>query len=231
RGRWLAILVFIVVTLLGAAYVFLAPATYEWRAIVQLKTDDHLLQRLGLADERKSQEKLAKEQLKELSSSAVLLSAIQALQVTDDAQNDYSAEVTANSFDEQSSAPNLNTSTSALKAYKQLKDSLSIGSTDVSTPNEQSCELSYQSRNVETGPAFLEAVIAAYLGFLENEHNVLEEANAELLEARLPSIENNVLVARELLARFQANNPGVRLPLSLRTLLADSVEADRKSVV
>ena len=226
RGRWLAILVFIVVTLLGAAYVFLAPATYEWRAIVQLKTDDHLLQRLGLADERKSQEKLAKEQLKELSSSAVLLSAIQALQVTDDAQNDYSAEVTANSFDEQSSAPNLNTSTSALKAYKQLKDSLSIGSTDVSTPNEQIFELSYQSRNVETGPAFLEAVIAAYLGFLENEHNVLEEANAELLEARLPSIENNVLVARELLARFQANNPGVRLPLSLRTLLADSVEAE-----
>src|SRR5690625_7188692 len=76
RGRWRAILVSIVVTLLGAAYVFLAPATYEWRAIVQLKTDDPLLDRLGLADERKSQEKLAREQSKELSSSAILLSAI-----------------------------------------------------------------------------------------------------------------------------------------------------------
>src|SRR5690625_2442201 len=109
RGRWLVVLVFIVVTLLGAAYVFLAPVTYEWRATVQLKTDDHLLQRLGLANERKLQEKIAKEQLKQLSSSAVLLSAIQALQVTDDTQDAHSTEITADRFDRQSNAPTLRT--------------------------------------------------------------------------------------------------------------------------
>src|SRR5690625_7256570 len=79
-------------------------------SIVQLKTDYHLLQRLGLADERKSQDKLAKEQLKELSSSAVLLSAIQALPVTHDTQDDYSTAITADSFDGRSDAPSLSRS-------------------------------------------------------------------------------------------------------------------------
>src|SRR5690625_1418220 len=128
RGRWLVVLVFIVVTLLGAAYVFLAPVTYEWRATVQLKTDDHLLQRLGLANERKLQEKIAKEQLQQLSSSAVLLSAIQAIQAIGNTQEDYSAEITADDFDEQSGALSSNMSASALKTYKEIKNDFSVGS-------------------------------------------------------------------------------------------------------
>src|SRR5690625_1234392 len=226
RGRWLVVLVFIVVTLLGAAYVFLAPVTYEWRATVQLKTDDHLLQRLGLANERKLQEKIAKEQLKQLSSSAVLLSAIQAIQAVGNTQEAYSAEITADDFDEQSGALSSNMNASALKTYKEVKDDFSVSSTDVSAFNEQIFELTYQSQDVAAGADFVEAVIHSYLGFLENENNALEEANTELLEAQLPALENNVLVARELLARFQANNPGVRLPSSLRSLLVDSVEAE-----
>src|SRR5699024_4294633 len=80
RGWKMIALIFVGVVVLGAAYAFLGPATYEWRAVVQLQTDNHLLQRLGLAESRSLQKKLAEERLEQFTSSEVLLSAIRETQ-------------------------------------------------------------------------------------------------------------------------------------------------------
>src|SRR5690625_512584 len=80
RGRWLIVLIFLVVFCLGAAYAFLSPVTYEWRALVQLQMDNHLMKRIGLANDSNLQKKIAEEQVKQFNSSTVLLSAIKAAQ-------------------------------------------------------------------------------------------------------------------------------------------------------
>lgn len=234
RGRWLIVVIFLVVFCLGAAYAFLSPVTYEWRALVQLQIDNHLMKRIGLTNDSNLQKKIAEEQVKQFNSSTVLLPAIKAVQ--SNRQADKYGQIqkgnTATTVDSADRAaevfqveqiPNLNN-------YGALKKDLKVNLLDSTFPDEQVLELTYRSKNLHQGQEMVEASLQAYLQFLENEQRALVENKVQFLEARLPSMENNARIAQDVLAQFQANNPEVKLSVSIQNLLKDSIEIDARRI-
>lgn len=80
RGWRLIALIFVVVVLLGAAYAFFGPATYEWRALIRVNESNPIVQRLSWAQDSSLQEKLAEERLEQFESNRVLIDALRTTQ-------------------------------------------------------------------------------------------------------------------------------------------------------
>lgn len=80
RGWKTIAFVFVLFVILGGAYAFLGPATYESRAFVSIKENDSLLERLGWVQDASVLDVLAEERLELFGSNAVLLDAIEKTQ-------------------------------------------------------------------------------------------------------------------------------------------------------